>query len=80
MVPKSSRMENIHSSFTNFPLNRGGTSIAIITAEMTKIPATATMSVYSFLLNISFKTVYITEKPKVIFYSAGVSGQNFFRG
>lgn len=41
-VPNRSRVEKIQSSFFRFFLTRGGTSIAIITADMIRMPTTAT--------------------------------------
>ena len=41
-VPNRRRVEKIQSSFFRFFLTRGGTSIAIITADMIRMPTTAT--------------------------------------
>lgn len=41
-VPNRSRVKKIQSSFFRFFLTRGGTSIAIITADMIRMPTTAT--------------------------------------
>lgn len=57
-VPIKVKMENTQRSFFNFFLNKGGTSIAMITATVTRIPTTTNKGDNSFLYLLNKRMIY----------------------